>query len=80
MDYQRAVQSYIWSHTDTTSSKKPDTGVVEIQKEQLTYDDHVYLFMRTQPPSTDEAGLKILQERKTVGRPETRIRSHAWNS
>ncbi|WP_186774900.1 DUF1254 domain-containing protein [Allorhodopirellula solitaria] len=35
-----------------------------IGHDQLTYGDHVYLFMRTQPPSTDAAGMKKLHERQ----------------
>lgn len=36
----------------------------KIAHDQLTYGDHVYLFMRTQPPSTDEAGMEKLHERQ----------------
>lgn len=35
-----------------------------ISPDQLTYGDHVYLFMRTQPPSTDAAGMDALHERQ----------------
>jgi len=35
-----------------------------ITKDQLTYGDHVYLFMRTMPPSIDETGMSKLHERQ----------------
>ena len=37
---------------------------VNITKEDLTYGDHVYLFMRTQRRSMDEEGLKELNKRQ----------------
>ena len=37
---------------------------MKISPDQLTVGDHVYLFMRTQPPSLDEAGMNKLHERQ----------------
>lgn len=37
---------------------------VHIAPEALTYGSHVYLFMRTQPPSYDAAGMAVMRERQ----------------
>lgn len=58
----QSVQIFDENHV-TLAVVYPDQ-TVKINKEQLTYGDHVYLFMRTMPPSMDEAGLKKLHERQ----------------
>ena len=35
-------------------------------KEDLNYGDHVYLFMRTQPPSYDEKGMDMMRQRQDM--------------
>ncbi len=37
---------------------------VKLDALDVSYGDHVYLFMRTQPPSSDAQGLKVLHERQ----------------
>ena len=57
-----SVQIFDENHVTLKVVYPGETGTID--PKQLTYGDHVYLFMRTQPPSTDEAGMKLLHERQ----------------
>ena len=57
-----SVQIFDENHVTLRVAYPGDT--VSISKKDLTYGDHVYLFMRTQPPSTDKAGMDVLHKRQ----------------
>ena len=61
-DRYQSVQIFDENHVTLRVAYPGDT--VSITKKDLTYGDHVYLFMRTQPPSTDKAGMDVLHKRQ----------------
>ena len=61
-DLYQIVQVFDENHVTLAVVYPGDT--VKITKKDLTYGDHVYLFMRTQRRSMDEKGLKELNERQ----------------
>jgi len=61
-DLYQSVQIFDENHVTLAVVYPGETKT--INKDQLTYGDHCYLFMRTMPPSMDEKGLKKLHERQ----------------
>lgn len=63
-DYELYHSVQIFDENHVTLGVCYPGETVKIKPDQLTYGDHVYLFMRTMPPSMDEAGMKKLHERQ----------------
>lgn len=61
-DLYQSVQVFDENHVTLEVVYPGETA--KISSDQLTYGDHVYLFMRTMPSSTDEVGLSKLHERQ----------------
>ncbi|MDO3385842.1 DUF1254 domain-containing protein [Gilvimarinus sp. SDUM040013] len=61
-DLYHSVQVFDENHVTLEVVYPGETKIVS--HDQLTYGDHVYLFMRTQPPSTDKAGIEKLHQRQ----------------
>ena len=61
-DLFQSVQVFDENHVTLKVIYPGETA--KITPDQLTYGDHVYLFMRTMPSSTDEVGMKKLHERQ----------------
>lgn len=61
-DFYQSVQVFDENHITLDVVYPGETKT--ISPDELTYGDHVYLFMRTQPPSTDKAGFEKLHERQ----------------
>ncbi|MGO2320033.1 MAG: hypothetical protein ACTH6O_13835 [Vibrio toranzoniae] len=61
-DLYQSVQVFDENHVTLDVAYPGET--INIDQTQLTYGDHVYLFMRTQPPSLDKEGIAKLHKRQ----------------
>jgi hypothetical protein len=63
-DYEYLQLVQIFDENHVTLDVMYAGKTVHISPGDLTYGDHVYLFMRTQPPSYDAAGMVVVRDRQ----------------
>jgi hypothetical protein len=61
-EFLQLVQIFDENHVTLASVSPGKTA--HISPDDVTHGDHIYLFMRTQPPSYDEAGMEVMRQRQ----------------
>lgn len=63
-DFLQLVQIFDENHVTLRVAYPGETA--HVSPDDLTYGSHVYLFMRTQPPSYDSEGMRVMRDRQDL--------------
>jgi hypothetical protein len=63
-DYEFLQLVQIFDENHVTLAVVSPGKTAHISPDDLTHGDHIYLFMRTQPPSYDETGMEVMRQRQ----------------